>query len=56
MKISTNTIVSVIGVFAGSLLSDVLFGDGIQIEDVHQALFVALIAGFIQQWLALRQR
>lgn len=51
-----NTLVSVVGVFAGSLLSDILLGDGIQIEDIHQALFVALLAGFIQHVMTQRNR
>ena len=39
------------GVFVGSLLSDMLLGDGIQSEDVNQAAMVALIAADIQWWL-----
>jgi hypothetical protein len=44
-----------IGVFAGSLLSDVVLGDGIQLEDVNQAAMVALIAAFIQGWLTRKK-
>jgi hypothetical protein len=44
-----------IGVFLGSLLSDVLLGDGIQLEDVNQAAMVALIAAVIQWWLSSRK-
>lgn len=36
------------GVFLGSLLSDVVLGDGIQSEDISQAIMVALIAALIQ--------
>lgn len=44
-----------VGVFLGSLLSDVLLGDGIQSEDINQAAMVALIAGAIQWWLSSRK-
>ena len=43
------------GVFLGSLLSDVLLGDGIQPEDINQAAMVALIAAVIQWWLSSRK-
>ena len=39
------------GVFFGSLLSDVIFGDGIQTGDVYQAALVAVIAALIQTWI-----
>ena len=42
------------GVFFGSLLSDILLGDGIQSEDINQAAMVALIAAAIQWWLSSR--
>lgn len=44
-------LVASIGVFAGSLLADVVLGDGIQTEDLQQAAMVALIAAAIQWWL-----
>jgi hypothetical protein len=44
-----------IGVFVGSLLGDVLLGDGIQAEDINQAAMVALIAAAIQWWLSSRK-
>jgi len=44
------------GVFAGSLIADVVFGDGIQGDDMLQALTVAVIAAVIQFWLARRRR
>ena len=40
-----------VGVFFGSLLSDVVLGDGVQEEDFYQAVLVALIAALIQAWL-----
>jgi hypothetical protein len=43
------------GVFIGSLLSDVLLGDGIHSEDIGQAAMVALIAAAIQWWLLSRK-
>ncbi|MCX7146124.1 MAG: hypothetical protein NT042_07980 [Sulfuritalea sp.] len=49
-------IIASLGVFVGSLLSDVLLGDGIQSEDVNQAAMVALIAAAIQWWLGHRRR
>lgn len=48
-------IIASVGVFAGSLLSDVLLGDGIQAEDINQAAMVALIAAAIQWWIGRRQ-
>lgn len=45
-----------VGVFIGSLLSDVLLGDGIQIEDVEQAALVALVAAVIQWFLQSSRR
>ena len=45
------------GVFAGSLLWNVLFGDGLQEDDYFEAFSVALIAAVIQRVLgALRRR
>jgi len=43
------------GVFLGSLLSDVVLGDGIQSEDINQAAMVGLIAAAIQWWLLSRK-
>jgi hypothetical protein len=40
-----------VGMFTGSLLAEVFFGDGIQTDDVYQALMVALIAGVLQAWM-----
>lgn len=40
-----------IGMFAGSLLAEIFFGDGIQADDVYQAVMVALIAGALQAWM-----
>jgi len=44
-----------IGVFIGSLLSDILFGDRIQAEDINQAAMIALIAALIQAWLTRKR-
>ena len=44
-----------LGVFLGSLLSDIILGDGIQPEDINQAVLVALIAAVIQWWLSSRK-
>ena len=49
-----NTVIAAVAVFAGSLLSDAYFGDGIQTDDVQQALVVALIAAVLQYWLGRR--
>lgn len=55
MKPLLTVLIASIGVFLGSLLSDVLLGDGIQSEDVNQAALVALIAAGIQWWLSSRK-
>lgn len=55
MNRSTTILVASVGVFVGSLLSDVFLGDGIQTEDVQQAALVALIAAAIQ-WFLQRYR
>ena len=41
-------LIAFIGVFSGSLLWDVIFGDGIQGDDYFKALTVGLIAAAIQ--------
>ena len=43
------------GVLLGSLLSDVLLGDGIQAEEVNRAAMLALIAAAIQWCLSSRK-
>ena len=48
-------VIASLGVFFGSLLSDVLLGDGIHSEDIGQAAMVALIAAAIQWWLSSRK-
>lgn len=48
-------LVASIGIFVGSLLSDVLFGDGLQLDDLQQAISLAILAGAIQWWLAGRK-
>lgn len=56
MKSFMPVFVASAGVFIGSLLSDVFLGDGIQSEDINQAVMVALIAAAIQWWLSSRRR
>lgn len=51
-----DSLVAAAGVFIGSLLWDVFFGDGIQGEDFFEASTVAIIAGLIQLWLSRRRR
>jgi hypothetical protein len=55
MNRSLAMLIASVGVFLGSLLSDVLLGDGVQAEDVQQAALVALIAAAIQWWLYRRR-
>ncbi|MCX7167839.1 MAG: hypothetical protein NTV11_16400 [Rhodocyclales bacterium] len=55
MKRSIAIFIASSGVFLGSLLSDVLLGDGIQSEDINQAAMVALVAAVIQWWLSSRK-
>ena len=50
------TLIAAVGVFAGSLFWDVVFGDGIQSEDVFQAATVAAVAASIQWLLAMARR
>lgn len=48
-----NILVAGTGVFIGSILADLIFGgDGIQAEDLQQAILVGLIAGAIQYWMS----
>ena len=56
MKYPMPIVIASLGVFLGSLLSDLLLGDGIHSEDVEQAVLVALIAAAIQWWLLTRKR
>ena len=51
MHRATQMLIATLGVFFGSLLSDIVFGDGIQSEDINQAIMVAVIAGIVQYWL-----
>jgi hypothetical protein len=55
MNRSFNALVASLGVVAGSLLADVVLGDGIQLEDLEQAAMVGLIAAAIQWWLSRRR-
>ena len=56
MNQTVSILIASVGVFVGSLLIDVLLGDGIQSEDVSQAAMVALIAAAIQWWLSRPRR
>ena len=54
MKRFVESLIALAGVFIGSLLWDINFGDGIQDEDYFQAITVGLIAAVIQwgiNWL-----
>jgi hypothetical protein len=44
-----------LSIFAGSLLSDIAFGDGIQTDDINQVVMVALIAGIVQLFLTRKK-
>ena len=55
MSRAINIFIAMFAVFAGSLLSDVMFGDGIQTDDINQAMIVAGIAGMVQYWLTRKQ-
>jgi hypothetical protein len=55
MKYPVPIVIASVGVFLGSLLSDLLLGDGIHPEDIGQAAMVALIAAAIQWWLSSRK-
>ncbi len=55
MNSTLNVLLASIGIFAGSLVSDSMFGDGIQMDDIQQALALGLLAGFIQ-WRLNRSR
>jgi hypothetical protein len=48
-------ICATVAVFSGSLLADIWFGDGIQGDDVNQAVMVALVAGAVQLWLTRKK-
>jgi hypothetical protein len=48
-------VIASLGVFIGSLLADILFGDGIQEDDVYQAIMVATVAALIQTWLSKKR-
>ena len=55
MNRTMQTLVATLSVFAGSLLSDVWFGDGIETDDIQQAIMVALIAGIFQLWFSRKK-
>ena len=47
---------AVVGIFVGALTADLFVSDGIQAEDMLQAMFMALIAGGLQLWLISNRR
>jgi hypothetical protein len=49
-------LIAAVTVFAGSLLSDHFFGDGIQGDDIDQAIIAGIIAGVVQFALHWRNR
>jgi hypothetical protein len=51
MKRALKILIASGGVFIGSLLSDIVLGDGIQADDMSQAALVALVAAAIQMFL-----
>jgi len=55
MPPAINILIATFSVFAGSLLSDVIFGDGIQADDINQAIMVAMIASIVQYWLTRKK-
>jgi len=57
MRTELESLLAAGAVFAGSLIADVVFGDGIQTDDVQRAVTVAIVAAIIQIWLArIRKR
>lgn len=56
MKRALEPLIAAGGVFAGSVIADIAFGDGIQTDDVEQAVLVACIAAVIQIFLARSRR
>lgn len=51
-----DAVVAAIGGFLGVLVWETLFGDGLQVMDFSEALFIAAIAALIQFWLTWRGR
>lgn len=56
MRRTLEPLIAAGGVFAGSVIADIAFGDGIQTDDVEQAVLVACIAAVIQIFLARSRR
>ncbi len=56
MPFVRDSLIAAVGVFCGSLLWDATFGDGIQTDDVFQAITVGVVAALIQLWLASRRK
>jgi hypothetical protein len=49
-------LIALAGIFAGSLLSDVIFGDGIQGDDCFIALALGLVIASMQWRLSSKHR
>ena len=45
-----------VGIFFGSLIADLLFGNSIQTEDLLQVMVMPLVAGGVQFWLVRSRR
>jgi hypothetical protein len=45
-----------VGMFVGSLIADLIFGNSIETEDLLQAIVMALVAGGVQLWFVRRRR
>ncbi len=55
MSRTLNVLVASLGIFFGSLLSDSVFGDGIQIDDIQQAATLGLFSAVLQWWFNRRR-
>jgi hypothetical protein len=51
MNRTLNILIASIGIFAGSLISDAMIGDVIQLDDFQQAAIMGLLAAMLQWWI-----
>lgn len=56
MSMVLESLMAAVAVFVGSLIADIVFGDGIQTDDLQQAATVAIIAAIVQVALAGNRR
>jgi hypothetical protein len=56
VKRNLNIFIASVGTFVGSLLADVVLGDGIQSDDMQQAAMVGIVAAGIQWWISRKSR